>query len=270
MNCKRIFSLTGLLAGGAFALSAAPVQAAVITFTPFSFSNTISGSIGGNQMLEQVVVGSRRYGKSDMVLVSSVSIVHNDLWTKGNEGAASADIGVGASIGLSVEAPTGVQLAQALGNLNMNSIVDTEDTGSFVLDVSFARAAQDFFFWERGMNSRLTIQALDAFGSVIAEFNANSHPDARQFQNAGFSILTGEIYDAGRGTPQVVGSLGLRLSQATNRLRLISNRNFAGPDFKVMAAVPEPMTMTGTALAAGAVLLARRKQRKQASDATQG
>lgn len=269
MNFKRIFTLAGLVAGGALTIAANPAHAAGFDFSSvnttsfgshsFSFSNTVSGTPSGNQMLQGVSFGGYNYSTSGLLLTTGVSIIHNDAYTGGNTGAASADMGVGATIGVSAEDPTAANITAALANYNMNSIVDTEDSGRFVMEVAFSQAARNFLLWERGQNSKMLIEALNDAGGVIGRFLLDSSKAA----SAGFNINTREI-----GYNQAVGSTGVNFEQSTRRLRLISTgAAFNGADFKVMAAVPEPMTMTGTALAAGAFFAARRKKRKQAAEA---
>ena len=90
-------------------------------------------------------------------------------------------------------------------------------------------------------------------------FNSNNS------KYAGFGIDTTEI----TGT-QKVGSQGLLLNGATSkRLRLTASGAVSnGPDFKVVSStpVPEPATIVGTLLAAGAAFSARRKK-QQATEA---
>lgn len=264
MNIKRILTWAGLTAGTALALFASPAGAAGISFAPFSFSTSFTGTPPrGNIMLNSVTTTDSLTAAlgstySSFSLVSRANIIHNDLWTGGNTGAASSDMGDEASIGTVLEAATNESIVTSLGNLNLNSIIDTEDRGSFIIDLFFDQATDRFFFWERGMNSKMLVQALDAAGNLLAEYlldSSTSNP-------AGFQIDTVEI-----GGPQQVGAQGLWLNGAsTNRLRVIANgAAFNGPDFKVVAAaVPEPATIAGTVLAASAAIAARRKRKAQA------
>lgn len=257
---KRSLTAAGLAVGSILAIATTPAQASNFNFSTFNFNTSVSGGVGSNQMLNSVSYGNRTYQGNDLILINQVNVIQNDRWTGGNTGAASVDRGVGSSIGVIAENATNDQFLQALGNRNMNSIVDTEDKGSFTMEVSFEKAARDFLFWERGRNSRLLVEALDTAGGVVGRFLL----DSGRSQQAGFNILTSEINPGNKGKAQAVGSMGLRLNQATSRLRLISRSNFNGADFKVMAAVPEPMTLMGTALAAAACLSARRRKRPQA------
>ncbi|GAB4460766.1 MAG: hypothetical protein OHK0037_08620 [Elainellaceae cyanobacterium] len=264
MNIKRILTWAGLTAGSAVALFASPAGAAGISFAPFSFSTDFTGNNPrGNIMLNSVTTTDSRtaalgtsYG--DFGLVTGANIIHNDAWRGGDTGAASSDMGREATIGIRQEFATNESVVTSLGNLNLNSIIDTEDRGSFIIDLFFEKAGDRFFFWERGMNSKMLVQALDDAGAVLAEYLL----DSKTSDYAGFGIDTSEI-----GYTQRVGAQGLWLNGAsTNRLRVIANgASFNGPDFKVAsAAVPEPATIAGTVLAASAAAAARRKRKAQA------
>ncbi len=264
MNIKRILTWAGLTAGTALALFASPAGAAGISFAPFSFSTSFTGTDPrGDIMLNSVTTTDSLTAAlgstySSFSLVSGANIIHNDLWRGGDTGAASSDMGRQATIGVRQELATNESIVASLGNLNLNSIIDTEDRGSFIIDLFFDQATDRFFFWERGMNSKMLVQALDDLGNVLAEYLLDSSTS----NYAGFGIDTYEI-----GYTQRVGAQGLWLNGAsTNRLRVIANgAAFNGPDFKVAAAaVPEPATIAGTVLAASAAIAARRKRKAQA------
>jgi hypothetical protein len=257
MNLKYFLSSFGLLTVG-LALSGASAQA--FTFT----TNLAPGSTDpkGDIFLQSVTLGNGTT-VSNFSLVNSATIISNDSWTGGNTGAASSDRGDNAS-GVKLEAATNASIVASLGNLNLNNIIDTEDTGSFKINVSFEQAVSNLFFWERGMNSRLGVQALDGSGNLIGNLLVL---DSRTWQWAGFSIDTTEISSAQR-----VGSLGVSLadlgvSGPIQSIQLTSSRSFNGPDFKVVgeaAAVPEPTTMAGLAIAGLGMAAARRRQNKKA------
>jgi hypothetical protein len=257
MNIKRILTWAGLTAGTALAMLASP--AAAVGLVPFSFSTNFTGSNPkGDIWLNSVTVGSNTY--SSFNLVSGANIISNDVWTGGNTGAASTDKGLNATSPFAPnENPTGGEIAAYLGNLNLNNIIDTEDKGNFVIELLFNRKSDRFFFWERGMNSQLFVEALDDLGNVLSSYLM----DSSTFNSAGFAIHTMEPNNL-----QAVGAQGLSLNGATsNRLRLTaSGAAFNGPDFKVVAvaSVPEPATIAGTVLAAGAAVAARRKRKAQA------
>ncbi|MBD2566883.1 exosortase-dependent surface protein XDP2 [Anabaena lutea] len=208
---------------------------------------------------------------SNFSLVKSADIIYNAPKVIGiqNSGAASTDKGDNAS-GPSAtnEDPTGAEIAAFLGNKNLNNIIDTEDNGTFDINVFFDSLIKEdnsgldsLYFWERGMNSSLEIQALDAAGNLIGNSLKLS---ASQQNSAGFSIDTKEIYGS-----QQVGSWGVTLAQLgvteLKGLKLTADASFNGPDFKVVArkTTPEPNAMIG--LGAVAALSFLRRQSKQGS-----
>ncbi|MGK7890316.1 MAG: exosortase-dependent surface protein XDP2 [Leptolyngbyaceae cyanobacterium] len=243
-------------------LSAAAI-AATTTATAaqaFTFGTTTSGqSPTGDILLESVTVGSRTI--DDFVFVSGVTIVANDAHTTGNTGAASADIGDQASTGVVVEAPTAQDLLINLSNNNLNNIVDTEDRGHFIIDLEFGQEVDQFFLFERGMNSRLRVQALDSAGGLLG--NAQVLNSA-QWTPTDFTIDTHEIDEE-----QAVGSYGIGdfsqffgTNEAVHGLRVSSNPNFNGPDWKVVASaqVPEPASLLGLGLVGSLFFWNRRQQ----------
>lgn len=269
LKFKQLLTAMGLAAGSALAMGTAPVQALGFSFSPFQFSTQWQGSAPtGDVMLKSVTTGGQTI--NDLYTVTGANILQNDARVRGNNnsGAASSDRGDAVTnYGTVQEAATNDSIVSSLGNLNLNSIIDTEDRGGFTIDVTFAKAMNQFLFWERGMNSALKVQAMGEGNTVLAEYLLNSRP-GQGFNSAGFGINTTEINEV-----QPVGSLGLKLEGGyTNRLRLISVRNsslYNGPDFKVVGAspVPEPMTIVGTAMAAGAFAAARRKRKAVAEQA---
>jgi hypothetical protein len=152
-----------------------------------------------------------------------------------------------------------------MNNLNLNNIIDTEDSGNFILDLNFAKAVDNIFLWERGMNSRLDVQALDASGNVIGNKLALSN--SKNWDYAGYKIDTLEI-----GSAQKVGSIGVSLADLgltsgyVSGLRVSSKSTYNGPDFKVMgsvADVPEPSSLLGLGAVVAGVLATRRRQQSQ-------
>jgi hypothetical protein len=231
--------LVGLIAGTAWMASELPTHA-------LSFTTHYTGSDPKGDILLTGIEYDNQI-RTDFSLVERANIVTNDLWEGGNTGAASADLGVEATIGVKQEAVTNEGVVSALGNLSLNSIIDTEDRGNFAIDVFFENLVDTVAFWERGMNSRLDVQALDADGNLIG--NLLQLENSKNWDNAGFRIETTEI----AGSSQKVGSLGIGLedfglSEAFAGLRVVSlGSDYKGPDWKVVGlaaeepeAVPEP------------------------------
>ncbi len=261
MNAKLSLSIcVGIMAGSmGFASSA---QA-------FSFTTNYTADLlgpdapKGNIWLNSVTYGDTTV--SNFGLVNRANILENDLWTGGNSGAASADRGDSA-YGLVQELLTDQGAAMALGNTNLNNIIDGEDSGTFSMNVWFDKAVDNLFFWERGRNSKMEIQAVDKLGKSIGNLLTI---DSSKWNYAGFDIDTMEI-----GGAQKVGSLGvsladLGLSSAIAGVRVSANgASFNGPDWKVVgsaASVPEPgMVMGLGAIASGLLVSSRRKKAQKA------
>lgn len=213
----------------------------------------------GDITLNSVQFGNKTY--NDFSLVEDVTIIYNDAKTLlVNSGAASSDKGDNAS-GIAVEDPTGVDLATSLGNLNLSNIVDTEDGGSFTLNLFFEKAMNNLLFWERGKNSKLQVQALDKNGNLMGTAITL---DSSTWGNAGYRLDTTEITGS-----QNVGSLGVSLAdlglgadtKSISGIQLISEKGFNGPDFKVVGtSVPEPTTVVGLGLVGAALAFSRRKK----------
>ncbi len=251
------------MTGGFLTFSATSAQA-------FSFTTNFTGKNAKNNiMLNSVTLGNGST-VSDFTLVDRAKVVYNDKYTGGNTGAASADLGDKATIGIKQEDLTAAGAVKALGNLNLNSIIDTEDVGKIgapgsgvsTVDVWFSKAADNVFLWERGMNSMMDVQALDYKGNVIGKLlTLNS----TNWGYAGFSIDTTEIDSA-----QKMGSMGISRADFGVKgpifgIRVASKSTYNGPDWKVTGskAVPEPATLTGLGIV-GAFIASRRKKAKQA------
>ncbi|AFY49109.1 PEP-CTERM putative exosortase interaction domain-containing protein [Nostoc sp. PCC 7524] len=254
MKRQKVSVFAGLMGASLLALWSAPAQA----FT-FTTNSTYNNNPKDDIWLQSVKLNDGTIIK-DFALVNQAQIIHNDKHTGGNTGAASADRGDNAQ-GVKAENPSNNDIAAALGNLNLNNIIDTEDSGSFTINLEFNKALDKLFFWERGRNSDLTVQALDSTGNMIGNsitlLRANS-------KDAGYKIDTTEI-----GGAQTVGSWGvsladLGLSGSISRIQVKAESKFSGPDFKVVGAaaqsVPEPTSLLGLALMGGMFTLSRRHQ----------
>ena len=268
MKTRNFLTSVSLVATSVIALSSAPAQA-------FSFKSNYTHSLFGNDaskgniFLDSVVLGNGEVIK-DFTLINSANILSNDLYTGDDSGAASADIGDLATTGLRQEALTNEGAKAVLNNLNLNNIIDTEDIGRFVLDLNFKKAVDNIFLYERGMNSKLDIQALDANGNVIGnKINLSSS----NWSDAGFEIDTKEI-----GSAQKVGSIGLGLSDFgltygyINSVRISSEGSlYNGPDFKLFGSVadrqevPEPSALLGLGAIVAGVLATRRTKQVEAA-----
>ncbi|MEB3358796.1 MAG: exosortase-dependent surface protein XDP2 [Synechococcales bacterium] len=274
---------TGMMAAGCLLLAGAPAQAT----TGFSFTTNFSGKVDANGrlvsdygkydiMLNSVVIDG--VTRNDFVRVNQAVINYNDPGA-GNNAAASADIGdqVNGSVYIKQEElAIGVDnsiVSDVMTNLNLNHIIDTEDKGNFDFDLTFSSAVDKVLVWERGRNSDLSLQALDASGSLIG----NKMTLTRSLWNdAGYKIDTQEI-----GSAQSVGSRGLSLADfglldgagnTTNFIygvRVTSLSSYNGPDWKLIGlkdqsapdpeAVPEPFAMAGLGVVAGAMMIKRRR-----------
>lgn len=253
------------------AIAAGVSSAAMISLAgsaqAFNFTTNYSGSAGKNDVFLESVVLENGEVVQDFSYIQSASIVSNDQYTGGNTGAASADKGDNATTGIAKENVTAAEIAMNLGNNNLNNIIDTEDSGSFQIDLNFDKAMDNLLIWERGMNSDLGVQALDGSGNLIGNFFKISR---NLWNSAGFAIDTTEI-----GGAQNVGSYGINfasdlgVSGPVSSVRFFSQSNFNGPDWKFVGtdssrggeSVPEPGLILGLS-ALGGVLVTNRRRRQ--------
>ncbi|MEP0858289.1 exosortase-dependent surface protein XDP2 [Trichocoleus sp. DQ-U1] len=284
MNFQRTSTFLCLAVGTAFTISSS-AQAA-------SFQTNVSQKSNSEADIWLQSITQNKVTIDSFNLVKEAKIISNTAITltskKGetanpeaggynnNTGAASTDKGDKASKPNGVEVsgiknPTNTDIATYLGNQNLNNIIDTEDKGSFSINLFFNNLVRadktgldNLFFWERGKNSDLGIQAIDKAGNLIGNFLKLKRTD--QFA-AGYSIDTMEISGS-----QEVGSWGVSLAQlgitSLAGIRVTADASYNGPDFKVMAReqkVPEPATLAGLGLVAGSLMTIRRHRRRKAS-----
>jgi hypothetical protein len=260
MKFKSVSIAVACLTGSCVLFSNTAAQAFSFT-TNFKADLTGSNAAKGNIWLQSVKLSDGKV-VNNFSLVNRAVILQNDQYKGKNTGAASSDRGDLAS-GIKKEDPTANDIATSLGNLNLNNIIDTEDTGSFKMNVFFNSAVDKLLLWERGRNSTLGIQAIDAAGKLLGNFREFN---SKTWNYAGYNIDTTEITGA-----QQVGSLGVSLAdlgvtKAIAGIQLTSKKTYNGPDFKVVGtkSVPEPMTLAGLGLVAGIMSTTRRRSSTQA------
>lgn len=255
----------GALAAAGAAFAAAPAHAVVFDAFAFDSQVSTSGLFGGvngiygngDVRLDSVSFGGTTYSQAQITTVASARIVLDDALDAVNGGGnLAAGRGINsvadnwAPQGPATVTPTSADLYGALANHNLTSLVVTrENPGSAVLDVSFATPTDTFLFYERGFNSDLQVQALNASNQVIGSYTILR----ANYANTGIVVSTdnGAFLLAG----QALGSIGLHTDQAVSTLRLSSYRsdvlNYNGPDFKVLGVSPVPEPETYALMLAG-------------------
>jgi hypothetical protein len=243
----------------------------------FNFDTNYSQNNGpkGSTILESIAIGDKII--NEFSYINSAAIVYNDPHVKGdiNSGAASADIGDSLvsgvnTQGVKVEDATAADIVTNLSTNDLNNIIDTEDDGTFVIDLKFGKTIDNLLIWERGMNSKIGIQAVDADGNLIGTRRVI---EQNMWFDAGYSIDTKEI-----GSAQKVGSLGINIAQdlgvdsgRVETIRFFSEgKEFNGPDWKFVGtdadrdlepeAVPEPALILGLSVFGGVLMLKKRAQ----------
>lgn len=271
-------TLKSLVAASALAtLGGLTLPAHAVTFNSFSFGSqaSTSGLFGGvngiwgngDVRLDTVTFAGNSYGSSSIQTASNVRIVLDDGIDLVNGGGnLAAGRGVNASAdawapeGPATVTPGSADLLSALANRNLTSLVVTrENVGSAVIDVHFSAPTNDLLFFERGANSDLQVQALNAADQVIGTYTILRSA----WQATGIIVSTdnGAFVLAG----QELGAIGLHSDEAISRLRLSSYRsdllNFNGPDYKVLAVspVPEPGSWAMLLAGLGAAAFIRRR-----------
>ncbi|MDB9527721.1 PEP-CTERM sorting domain-containing protein [Oscillatoria sp. CS-180] len=235
----------------------------------FEFTTTLSeyNSPTGNVLLESVQIGDEVV--SDFSYINAAEIIYNDPFLNGNTGAASADTGDDVTDGVRAEDATAADVVANLGTNNLNHIIDTEDNGTFVIDLQFSKTIDNLLIWERGRNSKLGVQAVDANGNLIGERRVIGK---NMWSDAGYSIDTHEI-----GGAQAVGSLGINISEdlgiesgQAETIRFFSESSFNGPDWKFVGtnanrgidaeSVPEPALAVGITIFGSLLMFRKRPQ----------
>ncbi|MGB3636981.1 MAG: exosortase-dependent surface protein XDP2 [Rivularia sp. (in: cyanobacteria)] len=244
----------------------------------------------GDVILNSITQNNQTFNRFSFV--NEVKVLDNDEWTGGNTGAASTDRGINASLPEFInednkavnESPTTDRVAAFLGNNNLNNIIDTEDNGTFNTQLFFDNILRvddtglySLFFYERGKNSNMLIQAIDKDGNLVGRRLlleggkkapsrskiTDSYDDFIEQQDAGFAIETREI----KGSTQDVGSWGVSLADLDVRslsgIQITANgSSYKGPDFKVVArSVPEPGSIIGLGSVAALAFFRRRKSK---------
>jgi PEP-CTERM motif len=260
MKFKTIVTAASSVASSFLAFSGIPAYA-------FSFTTHLSA--GSNAPKGDILLDSVQLSDGTLInnftLVNQVTLLQNDVHTGGNTGSASADRGDNVTVGVDAENPTNADIVANLGNLNLNTIIDTEDSGSFKMNLGFEQSLTHLFFWERGENSFLGVQALDDADNPIGNF---LNLDFSAANSAGYAIDTTEIVES-----QSVSSIGVNLSDlgvstSIRKIQLTARGDASnGPDFKVVGAsvedqesVPEPASLASLGLIAGLGFMARRRR----------
>lgn len=275
------FILASLLTAGAVFAASESAQAFRFETNDFNTNPLSELDAKSDIFLESVKVlnsdGSIEEVITDFSYVTNTEIVYNDQYSGGNSGAASTDVGDNTTTGFAVEGASAEDITANLGNSNLNNIIDTEDGGSFQLDLFFDTLVDNLLIWERGSdsdalgagNSDLALQALDMDGNLIGNLLTITRD---QWFNAGFFIDTQEI-----GNAQEVGSLGVNIAQdlgiedGAMAIRFFSEASFNGPDWKFVGTdaarqdVPEPTLILGLGLLGGLLAVQKRAQDLQAA-----
>jgi hypothetical protein len=291
MNLKAILAATGLLAGTTLAVPH-QAQAAPTLFdfdTHISYPGTPHPCVANvaspicDIKLDSVTIQGKTLGVDQLSKVTAAALIQNKIIparsTSSTAGGVSVDRGDQANGPVQNDLPAETDgnaakfntsaaehlIVEALGKdqpiFNMNNILDTEDQGFFTLDVLFGSSKQllnSVLLWERGMNSKLKVQAITAVsGNQATGFGDVITVDSVFWPKAGYDINTTEIPSA-----QPVGAKGIRFSSNILGVRLISEeKGFNGPDFKLSATkVPEPATVASLGMVAGAAWALRRRR----------
>ncbi len=262
------------------------LSAQASTFSPFSFKTNVTASpnLSSNPnllndprrdiRLDSVEVGGQTI--TNFELVSTGKVLQNDTYVSTVDGNTYGILHSGhgpdtendplIGEGPAKPNPTNLDIAESLGNLNLNSLLVTRENGNTAsIEVSFSNPVNTFFFWERGGtpggqiagDSDLLVEALSDDGNTIL---ASYKILRTNYTKADYNIST-IVPPVLNNGPFNIGSLGITLGNTTTKtLRLTSTDNNLGaangdngPDFKVVAAnvasIPEPLTIFGSGIA---------------------
>jgi len=292
---NKIISVLLTTTGASLLFTNFSAQAA--NFQPFSFKTnvTASPSLSGNAnllndptrdiRLDSVEIGGVTVNQ--FALVSQGRVVRNDTYFNAADGNTYGILHAGHGPSTSIDPllgegpatpnPTGQDVANALGNLNLNSLLVTRENGNTaIIEVDFPNPVNTFFFWERGGtpggavagDSDLLVEALSNDGSTVL---ATYYIRRSQYRKADYNIST-VVPPVLNNGPFNIGSLGINLQGiTTTKLRLTSTDNNLGrtngdngPDFKVIAAaqnltIPEPTSVMGILIGGMAIIYKRKK-----------
>jgi hypothetical protein len=263
------------------AISSTAGTASAAVFTPFTFTSNISTdvpntSVGGDVLLDSVSTDGITIPTSQIQTVNGTTVLLDngvDTVHGGHNLASGRGIGSATDLlapeGPATVTPTSADLESSQANYNLTSITVTrENIGTATTEYTFANPTNTFFYWERGIDSDATIEALDANQDVIAAFKIlrqNETPTGIfiSTENGSFNISN-----------QQLGSIGLQLSQPASELVVTSTQLVAGggpvangddgPDYKILAtagpisAVPEPASAVALVVVSALALLRRR------------
>ena len=205
MKITKLVTSIGLTVGSVLFVSNS-AQAA-----DFKSNVTQDNGAKGDVILNSITQSDQTF--SNFSFVDKVEILENTERTRDkNSGAASTDKGKNASSPESTnEDPDDIEMAKFLGNNNLNNIIDTEDKGTFRLNLFFEDLIEkddsgldSLFFFERGMNSDIRVQAIDDAGNLLGNVIELLQKDQK---DAGYKIKTTEA------TKQSVGSWGVSFAE---------------------------------------------------------
>lgn len=301
MNLKPTSIGFGLIVGGVLAFSTTPARSASLFSFATDFSYPGTGTADSCNLttqcdiaLEGIISAKESWQVDQLFRVTEAALLSNysEMSTGGGRqiGGISLDKGdlaTGVAMeSLPVESNTSNLvkfntsraergIVETLGNhqqsiFNLNNIIDTEDDGIegtsdqqsvFTMDLLFNQGASfdTVFVWERGMNSDMLIKPIyEVAENETVNTGESVTISANLWDDAGFSLDTTEIE-----ADQKVGSKGIQFESSVKGVRLISNKQFDGADFKIAAgkrAIPEPSAVAGIGLVSGLLVVSRRRR----------